>query len=221
MNAQIATFNENTQRLQQAVQAIRTQLTNLPSSAEQVQSIVRRELVYYRNMLDATMRRVNTVEGNFRVLNEMNTRVFGQLAEIEGHVDDAADMIQVAQQNPRGPQGRPNVGNNAFAGQGHRIRSPTPNPGNRNAQDPAPPARPGGGIGIADHVLGDNRRSDAGDQPQINKVSRLPSVPVGLVGLRLTLMRTDVLSLPLGRERIVEVEELCRCRIGLTLRRGV
>ena len=97
---------------------------------------------------------------------------------------------------------------NAFAGQGHRIRSPTPNPGDRNAQDPVPPARPSGGIGIADHVLGDNRRSDAGDLPQVNRDFRLPSVPG----------RAEADShVPLGRER----KELCRCRIGLTLRRGV
>ena len=137
-NARIAAVDENARRLQQAVQAIRTQLSNLPSSTEQTQAIVRRELVYSRNMLDATMRRTGTIESNIRVLNEMNTQVMGQLAELEGHVDDAADMTQVAQQNPRGPQGRPNVGYNALAGQGHRIRSPTPNPGDRNAQNPVP-----------------------------------------------------------------------------------
>ena len=82
----------------------------------------------------------------------MNARVVGQLAELEGHVDDAADMIQVAQQNPRGPQGRPNVGYDAFAGQGHRIRSPTPTPGDRKAQNPVPLARPGGGVSLTDHA---------------------------------------------------------------------
>ena len=105
-NVRIAAFDENAQRLQQAAQAIRTQLVNLPSGTEQTQAVVRRELVFYRNMLDATMRRLGVVENNIRVLN---TRVMGQLADLEGHVDDAANVIQVAQQNPRGRQGRPNV----------------------------------------------------------------------------------------------------------------
>ena len=139
-NARIATFNESAQRLQQALRAIRTQLGNIPSSTEQTQAVVRRELVFYRNMLDSTMRRLGVVENNIRALNEMNTRVMGQLADLEGHVDDAADMIQVVQQNPRGPQGRPNVGYNAFAGQGHKIRSPTPTRGDRNAQNSVPSA---------------------------------------------------------------------------------
>ena len=125
-NARIAAFDENARRLQQAAQAIRTQLVNLPSGTEQTQAVVRRELVFYRNMLDATMRKLGVVKNNIRALNEMNTRVVGQLADLEGHVDEA-------QQNPRGPQGRPNVGYDAFAGQGHRIRSPTPTPGDRNA----------------------------------------------------------------------------------------
>ena len=176
-NARIAAFDENAQRLQQAAQAIRTQLVNLPSGTEQTQAVVRRELVFYRNMLDATMRRLGVVENNIRVLNEMNTRVMGQLADLEGHVDDAADMIQVAQQNPRGPQGRPNVGYDAFAGQGHRIRSPTPTSGDRNAQNPVPSARPGGGVSLTDHVFEDSRRANASDQPQVNRGSILPGVP--------------------------------------------
>ena len=44
-----------------------------------------------------------------------------------------------------------NVGYNAFAGQGHRIRSPTPGEGNARGTDL--PARPGGGVGLADHAL--------------------------------------------------------------------
>ena len=80
VNAQIVVSNANTQRLQQAVQDIRTRLVNLPSTAEQTQAVVRRELVFYRNMLDASMRRLGTVEN-----------------------DDAADMVQFVQQNPGGP----------------------------------------------------------------------------------------------------------------------
>ena len=160
-NAQIVTFNEP--RLQQAVQTIRAQLVNLPSSTEQTEAVVRRELVFYRNMLDACMRRLGTVENNIRVLNEMNTRVMGQLADLEGHVDDAADMIQVVQQNPRGPQEKAK----------RRIR---PNPGDRSAQNPAPSARPGRGVSLTDHVFEDSRRINASDQPQVNRRSVSPSV---------------------------------------------
>ena len=106
-NARIAALDENAQGLQQAVQAIRTQLGNLPSGTEQTQAVFRRELVFYRNMLD-----------------------------------------------------------DAFAGQGHRIRSPTPTPGDRNASD----------------------------QPQVNRGSSLPSAPRGWkrpVGLELVLMQAD------------------------------
>ena len=69
-NARIAAFDENAQRLQQAAQAIRTQLVNLPSGTQQTQAVVRREFVFYRNMLDANMRRLGVVENNIRALNE-------------------------------------------------------------------------------------------------------------------------------------------------------
>ena len=66
-------------------------------------------------MVDACVRRLGVVEGNIRVLNDMNTQVMGRMAELEGHVDDAADMIQDVQRNPRGPRQRQNVGHDAFA----------------------------------------------------------------------------------------------------------
>ena len=69
------------------------------------------------------MRTLGVVENNIRVLNEMNTRVMGQIAELEKHVNDAADMIHDVQQKPRGPRGRQNVGYDASAGQGHRFRT--------------------------------------------------------------------------------------------------
>ena len=145
-NSRIVAYEASSRNLQQVVEDIRRQVRGLPSSAEQTQTVVRRELVYYRNMVDATVRRVAIVEDNIRTLNEMNTRVMAQLADLEGHVDDAADMIQVAQQNPRGPRERQNVGYNAFAGQGHRIRSPTPTPGDGHARDTDPSIRPSGAL---------------------------------------------------------------------------
>ena len=45
-NSQIATFNENSQRLQRTVQAMRAQLATVPSSVEQTQAVVRRQMVY-------------------------------------------------------------------------------------------------------------------------------------------------------------------------------
>ena len=124
-----------------------------PSSNEQTQSIVRRELASYRNSLDAAMRRLTTVESNIHTLNGMRNRVMAQLSEIEGYVDEAADIIQGVQQNPRGLRERQNVGYNAFAGQGHRIRSPTPTPGEGNGRGTGLPVRPGEGVSLTDHAL--------------------------------------------------------------------
>ena len=88
-------------------------------------------------------------------LNGMNNRIMAQLSDIEGHVDEAADRIQGVQQNqqsPQGPRERRNIGYNAFAGQGHRIRSPTPTPGEGNGRGGLP-TRTGGGVGLTDHAL--------------------------------------------------------------------
>ena len=152
-NSRIAAYEASSRNLQQVIEDIRRQVRSLPSSNEQTQSVIRRELASYRNSLDATMRRVTTVESNVHTLNGMNNRIMAQLADIEGNVDDAADMIQVAQQNPRGPRERQNVGYNAFAGQGHRIRSPTPFSGDGHGRDTDLSIRPGGGVSLTDHTL--------------------------------------------------------------------
>ena len=134
-NSRIAEYESSSRNLQRII--IRGQVRGFPSINEQTQSIVRRELASYRNSLDATMRRVTTVESNIHTLNGMNNRVMAQLSEIEGHVDEAADIIQGVQQNPRGLRERQNVG--------HRIRSPTPSPTDL-------PVRPGGGVSLTDHA---------------------------------------------------------------------
>ena len=136
------------------VDNIQGQIRNLPASSGQAPA-VRRELGSFRSTLEGVVRRISTVEGNVRNLNAMNNRVMAQLYEIEGHVDEAADIIQGVQDNqlnPQQPRERRNVGYNAFAGQGHRIRSPTPTPGEGD-RDTGLPVRPGGGVGLADHVL--------------------------------------------------------------------
>ena len=152
VNGQIVVFNANTQRLQQAMEEIRTRLVDLPSTTDEMQAVVRRELVYYRNMLDACMRRLGATKNNIRTLNEMNTRVMSQFADLEGSIEDAAGLVQLAHDHPRGHGGRPNGGYHAFVGQGHRI-TPTPTPGDGNAPDSVPPNRPGGGVSLTDHVL--------------------------------------------------------------------
>ena len=95
-NTQIATLNANSERIQQSVQALKTQFTAASPNVEQTQSIVRRELVFYRNMVDACMRRLGVIEGNINVLTDMSNQVMARVA-------DAADMIQDVQRNPRGP----------------------------------------------------------------------------------------------------------------------
>ena len=102
------------------------------------------------------MRRVSAIDGNVCNLSAMNNRIMSQLFEMEGQFDEAAGIIQGVQQineAPQQPRERRNVGYNAFAGQGHRIRSPTPTPGEGNGRDTGLPVRPGGGVGLADHVL--------------------------------------------------------------------
>ena len=142
--------------LNQVLDDIRRQIRNLPASSDQARSAVRRELDSDRNSQEAAMRRITTVESNMRTLNGMNNRIMAQLSEIEGHVDEAADIIQGVQQNqesPQGPRERRNLGYNAFAGQGHRIRSPTPTPGEGNGRGTDLPARPGGGVGLSGQAL--------------------------------------------------------------------
>ena len=140
--------------LSRVLDDIRGQIRNLPANSDQARSAVRRELDSFRNTLEGAVRRITTVESNVRTLNGMNNRVMAQLSEIEGHVDEAAEIIQGVQDNqmnPQQPRERRNVGYNTFAGQGHRIRSirsPTPTPGEGNV-----PVRPGGGVDLADHVL--------------------------------------------------------------------
>ena len=104
------------------------------------------------------MRALSTVESNMRTLNGMNNRIMAQLYEIEGHVDEAAGIIQGVQDNqanPPQPRERRNVGYDAFAGQGHRIRSPTPTPGEGNGRGTGLLVRPGGGVDLVDHALPD------------------------------------------------------------------
>ena len=132
MKSHVEQYEARSGILNRVLDDIRGEIRNLPAGSDQARSAVRRELDSFRSTLEGVMRRISTVEGNVRTLNAMNNRVMAQLYEIEGHVDDAAEIIQGVQDNqinPPQPRERRNVGYNAFAGQGHRIRSPTPTPG--------------------------------------------------------------------------------------------
>ena len=153
MKSHVEQYEARSGILNQVLDDIRRQIRILPSNSDQARSAVRRELDSYRKTLDAAMRRITTVESNIRTLNGMNNRVMAQLSDIEGHVDEAANIMQGVQQNPRGLRERQNVGYNAFAGQGHRIRSPTPTPGEGHGRGTDLPVRPGGGVGLTDHAL--------------------------------------------------------------------
>ena len=142
--------------LNQVLDDVRRQIRSLPANSDQARSAVRREIDSFRSTLEGAMRKISTVESNMRTLNGMNNRIMAQLFEIEGHVDEAAVIIQGArddQANPPQPRERRNVGYDAFAGQGHRIRSPTPTPGEGNGQGTGLPMRPGGGVDLVDHAL--------------------------------------------------------------------
>ena len=137
MKSHVEQYEARSGILNQVLDDIRRQIRNLPASSDQARSAVRRELDSFRSTLEGAMRRIATVESNMRTLNGMNNRIMAQLSDIEGHVDEAADIIQGVQQNqqsPQRPRERRNIGYNAFAGQGHRIRSPTPTPGEGNSR---------------------------------------------------------------------------------------
>ena len=158
LKSRVEQYEASSGILNQVLDDIRRQIRSLPANSDQARSAVRRELDSCRSTLEGAMRRLTTTESNIRTLNGMNNRIMAQLTDIEGHVDEAADIIQGVQDNqmnPEEPRERRNVGYNAFAGQGHRIRSPTPTPGEGNGRGTGLPVRPGGGVDLADHVLPD------------------------------------------------------------------
>ena len=113
------------------VDGIQGQIRNLPASSDQMQPAVRRELGSLRSTLEGVMRRVGAIDGNVRTLSAANNRIMSQLFEMEGQFDEAAGI----------------------AGQGHRIRSPTPTPGESDGRGTGLPVRSAGGVGLSDHVL--------------------------------------------------------------------
>ena len=158
------------------VDGIQGQIRNLPASSDQVQPAVRREIGSLRSTLEGVMRRVSAIDSNVRTLSAANNRIVSQLFEMEGQFDEAAGIIQGVQQINEAPQqprvGR-NVGYNAFAGQGHRIRSPTPTPGEGDGRDTGLPVRPGGGVDLNDHIL-----PNVPDRVDPSRADRHPIYPV-------------------------------------------
>ena len=158
------------------VDGIQGQIRNLPASSDQMQPAVRRELGSLRSTLEGVMRRVSAIDGNVRTLSAANNRIMSQLFEMEGQFDEAAGIIQGVQQINEAPQqpreGR-NVGYNAFAGQGHRIRSPTPTPGESDGRGTGLPVRSAGGVGLSDHVL-----PNVPDRVDPSRADRHPIYPV-------------------------------------------
>ena len=158
LKSRVEQYEASSGILNQVLDDIRRQIRSLPANGDQARSAVRRELDSFRSTLEGAMRRLTTTESSIRTLNGMNNRIIAQLTDIEGHVDEAADIIQGVQDNqmnPQQPRERRNVGYNAFAGQGHRIRSPTPTPGEGDGRGTGLPVRPGGGVDLADRVLPD------------------------------------------------------------------
>ena len=151
------------------VDNIQGQIRNLPASSDQMQPAVRRELGSLRSTLEGVMRRVSAIDGNVRTLGAANNRIMSQLFEMEGQFDEAAGIIQGVQQINEAPQqpreGR-NVGYNAFAGQGHRIRSPTPTPGESDG-------RGTGGVGLSGQVV-----PNVPDRVDPSRADRHPIYPV-------------------------------------------
>ena len=158
------------------VDNIQGQIRNLPASSDQVQPAVRRELGTFRSSLEGVMRRVSAIDSSVRNLGAAHNRIMAQLFEMEGQFDEAAGMLQGVQQineAPQQPRDRRNLGYNAFAGQGHRIRSPTPTPGEGDGRGTGRPVRPGGGGDLPDRAL-----PDVPDRVDPSRADRHPIHPV-------------------------------------------
>ena len=125
MKSHVEQYEARSGILNQVLDDIRRQIRNLPASSDQARSAVRHELDSFRNTLEGAMRRITTVESNMRTLNGMNNRIMAQLSEIEGHVDEAADIIQGVQQDQQWVQ---------CLCWFFWIRSPTPTPGEGNGR---------------------------------------------------------------------------------------
>ena len=113
LKSRVEQYEASSGILNQVLDDIRRQIRSLPANSEQARSAVRREIDSFRSTLEGAMRRISTVEGNIRTLNGMNNRIMAQLFEIEGHVDEAAGIIQGVQDNqanPPQPRERRNVG---------------------------------------------------------------------------------------------------------------
>ena len=137
VKSHVEQFEARSAIVNRVVDGIQGQIRNLPASSDQVQPAVRRELGTFRSSLEGVMRRVSAIDSSVRNLGAAHNRIMAQLFEMEGQFDEAAGMLQGVQQineAPQQPRDRRNLGYNAFAGQGHRIRSPTPTPGEGDGQ---------------------------------------------------------------------------------------
>ena len=224
LKSRVEQYEASSGILNQVLDDIRRQIRSLPANSDQARSAVRREIDSFRSTLEGAMRRISTVESNVRTLNGMNNRIMAQLYEIEGHVDEAACIIQGVQENqvnPPQPRERRNVGYDAFAGQGHRIRSPTPTPGEGNGRGTGLPVRPGGGVDLVDHALPDvPGRVDPSRVPAIAGLelvptSRVPAIAGGPLELHLIVDRPrhrlqDKLPVPVAQVRQKSVPSMNR-----------
>ena len=125
LKSRVEQYEASSGILNQVLDDIRRQIRNLPANSDQARSAVRREIDSFRSTLEGAMRRISTVESNVRTLNGMNNRIMAQLYEIEGHVDEAAGIIQGVQDNqanPPQPRERRNVGSGLGTGRKRSSR---------------------------------------------------------------------------------------------------
>ena len=176
VKSHVEQFEARSAIVNRVVDGIQGQIRNLPASSDQVQPAVRRELGTFRSSLEGVMRRVSAIDSSVRNLGAAHNRIMAQLFEMEGQFDEAAGMLQGVQQineAPQQPRDRRNLGYNAFAGQGHRIRSPTPTPGEGDGRGTGRPVRPGGGGDLPDRAL-----PNVPDRVDPSRADRHPIHPV-------------------------------------------
>ena len=176
VKSHVEQFEARSAIVNRVVDGIQGQIRNLPASSDQVQPAVRRELGTFRSSLEGVMRRVSAIDSSVRNLGAAHNRIMAQLFDMEGQFDEAAGMLQGVQQineAPQQPRDRRNLGYNAFAGQGHRIRSPTPTPGEGDGRGTGRPVRPGGGGDLPDRAL-----PNVPDRVDPSRADRHPIHPV-------------------------------------------
>ena len=133
MDSRLNALTASTEGIGSGLRALRVQVRNAVTSGapvagtDHIQSVVRRELVHYREQVDACNRRLVTVRQNIQVLTDISNTTQERIAGVEAVLEQTVEDTVARGQRATAP----GPGFVAFVGQPHRVRSPTPNPSDR------------------------------------------------------------------------------------------